>query len=182
MKRIYLRAFEPDDYLLISKWRNDPEITKLLGGNHYFISQARDRNWVEEKSIKDNTNLYLAICLLDNNDMIGYFSVTNIDLRNLKVDLGGMIIGDKSLWGKGYAKETFIAVVDYLFAQYPIHKITNYMLEEHKVTVKMTESIGFTYDGIKRDDIFKNGEFKSVLIYSMLRDEYGAKYGKRDYS
>jgi len=28
--RVYLRAFEPEDYLLLYKWRNDDEI------GHYF--------------------------------------------------------------------------------------------------------------------------------------------------
>lgn len=31
-KRIYLRAFEPEDYLTIVKWRNDREIAAKLGG------------------------------------------------------------------------------------------------------------------------------------------------------
>ncbi len=30
--RVYLRAFEPDDYQKIVKWRNDREIAEKLGG------------------------------------------------------------------------------------------------------------------------------------------------------
>lgn len=30
--RIYLRAFEPDDYKTTIKWRNDDEIKSMLGG------------------------------------------------------------------------------------------------------------------------------------------------------
>lgn len=31
-RRIYLRAFEPEDYKTIVKWRNDREIAEKLGG------------------------------------------------------------------------------------------------------------------------------------------------------
>ena len=31
--RVYLRAFELDDYKLINKWHKDEEITEFVGGN-----------------------------------------------------------------------------------------------------------------------------------------------------
>lgn len=180
MKRIYLRAFEPDDYLLISKWRNDPETSSLLVGNHYYVSQEREKKWVIDKSTMDSKSVYLAVCLKENDQMIGYVSLVNFDLRNQKVDIGGWIIGDKTLWNQGYAKEAVITLLNYLFAEYPVHKCQSYCLDEHIVSNKIHKSVGFNLDGILRDDVFKHGEFKSVMMYSMLRDEYVAKYGKPD--
>lgn len=40
MNSINLRALEPDDYILISHWHNDNEITKNHCGNHFFVSAA----------------------------------------------------------------------------------------------------------------------------------------------
>ncbi len=34
--RVYLRAFEPDDYVLFHKWRNDEEIGHYFSGNSSF--------------------------------------------------------------------------------------------------------------------------------------------------
>ena len=177
MNRIFLRALEPDDYVLISEWRHDEEITSSLGGNHYFVSAAREKQWVVDKSIGDNRHIYLAICLLEDSRMIGYTSMNNIDLRNLKIEWGGTIIGDKSLWGKGYASEAAKLMLAYIFTQYPVHKCYGYCLQEHVVTEKMFVSLGFHLDGVLRDEVFKNGEFKPMLAFSMLRNEYIAKYG-----
>jgi RimJ/RimL family protein N-acetyltransferase len=174
--RIYLRAFEPDDYRLISAWRHDDEVTNLLGGNHFFVSQAREKQWVEDKSVGDNRNIYLAICLSDDDRMVGYTSINNIDLRNQKAEWGGTIIGDKTMWGKGIAAEAARQMLKYLFYQYPIHKCYGYCLEEHKITERMLLSLGFSCDGICRDEVFKNGEFKNILLFSILRDEYLEKY------
>jgi len=176
--RIYLRAFEPEDSILINQWRNDEEISRSLGGNHYFVSLAREKVWVQNKSIDDNQGVYLSICLKDNCKMIGYISLVNIDLRNSKAEIGGWIIGDKSLWNKGYAKESVSLLMQYAFSQYPINKCSSYCLEEHSISIKTHASLGFRQDGILRAEVYKNGEFKNLLVFSILRSEFVAKYGE----
>lgn len=172
--RIYLRALEPEDYIQISAWRQDDEISRLYGGNFFFVSAYRDKNWVIEKINDDRTNIYLAICLQEDDRMIGLTSINNIDLRNQKAEWGGTTIGDKTLWGKGYASEAAKLMLSVLFDQYPIHKCIGYCLEEHTVTIRMMNSLGFTRDGILRDDVYKNGEFKTKFMYSILRSEFEA--------
>lgn len=176
MNRIYLRAFEPEDYKLISLWRQDEDILHRLSGNHYFVSTEREKQWVLDKALNDARNIYLAICMKDDHNMAGYTSINNIDLRNLKAEWGGTIIGDKQMWGKGIATEAAKMMLHYIFNQYPIHKCYGQCLEEHTVTIKMLLNLGFTQEGMKRDDVFKNGKFKSILQFSMLRDEYLERY------
>lgn len=176
--RIYLRAFEIEDYKLISEWRHDEEITTPLSGNTYYVSSEREKKWVEHNIFDDKTNIYLAICLKDGDRMIGYTSITNIDLRNQKAEWGGTIIGDKTLWGKGYATEAAKLMLRFLFMEYPIHRCYGYCLEEHKVTERLLVSLGFHQEAKLRDVIFKNGEFKSLLGFSLLREEYIEKHGK----
>lgn len=42
--RIYLRAFEPEDYKTIVNWRNDREIAEKLGGVFLTSQQNEKRN------------------------------------------------------------------------------------------------------------------------------------------
>ena len=175
MSRIYLRAFEPEDYHITHKWRQDKEITELLGGNHFFVSKEREKQWVASKATDDKNSIYLAICLLSTDEMIGYVSLVNIDLRNSKADIGGILIGDKKLWRRGYSKEAYIELISYIFNEYPINKVSNYCLEEHEDTKKTKESLGYRQDGEMRDDIYKNGEYKNLLVFSILREEFAVK-------
>lgn len=108
--------------------------------------------------------------------MIGYCSIINIDLRNQKADLGGTIIGDPIYRGKGYGKEAQIMMLKYCFEELPLHKVYGYSLADHKITERMMLSLGFQIDGVLRDEVFKNGEFKSLTIYSILRNEYEVIY------
>lgn len=42
--RIYLRAFEPDDYKTTIEWRNNPLITNQLGGGICMFHRHGKRN------------------------------------------------------------------------------------------------------------------------------------------
>ena len=176
MNRINLRALEPDDYILISQWHNDNEITKNLCGNHFFVSAARDKLWTEQRSTDESKGIYLAVCLVSSGEMIGYVSILNIDLRNQKLDIGGWLIGQKKLWNQGYSKETVELLLQYIFNEFPINKCSSYCLEDHTISVKTHLSMGFNRDGVLREDVFKNGMFKNIIIFSMLRSEYLRKY------
>ena len=174
--RVYLRALEIDDYVLINKWRNDPEITKYMGGNVFLVSSEREKKSIENKIFDDTKNVYFAICEIESNKFIGYSSINNIDIRNLKAEWGGTLIGDKEFIGKGLGKEASAIMLRFLFDQYPINKCYAYCLEEHPATPKLFSSLGFQKDGVLRKDVFKNGEFKNILIFSILREEINGQF------
>lgn len=50
--RVYLRAFEPEDYMAIAKWRNDREIAEKLGGGFLTSPQLAKRNGWKTQSSK----------------------------------------------------------------------------------------------------------------------------------
>jgi len=174
--RVNLRALESEDYVLINKWRNDPEITKYLGGNVFLVSPDREKKSVENKILDDAKNIYFAICEKATSKLIGYSNINNIDYRNLKAEWGGTLIGDKDFLGKGLGKEASSLMLRFLFDQYPINKCYAYCQEEHPVTPKLFLSLGFQKEGILRQEVFKNGEFKNILLYSILREEINGQF------
>jgi RimJ/RimL family protein N-acetyltransferase len=168
---VYLRALESEDYLLINKWRNDPEITRLLGGNFFYVSPEREKKSLENKIFDDTKNIYLGVCLFENKQLIGYVHINNLDLRNLKAEWGGTLIGEKEQLGKGYGKKASQLLLRFLFDQYPINKCYAYCLTDHPITPKLFKTLGFRKEGLLRKEIYKNGEFKDLFLYSILRDE-----------
>jgi RimJ/RimL family protein N-acetyltransferase len=174
--RVYLRAFELDDYVMINKWRNDNNIRKYLGGNVYLVSSEREKKSIENKIFDDSKHIYFAICDKKDDKLIGYTQINNIDLRNLKAEWGGTLIGDKDYIGGGYGKEASMQLLRFLFDQYPIRKCYGYCLVEHPHTSKLMVALGFKQDGILRSDLYKNGEFKDVLLFSILRDEINGQF------
>ncbi|WP_028585077.1 GNAT family N-acetyltransferase [Desulfogranum mediterraneum] len=173
--RVYLRAFELDDYRILNKWRNDNDIYKYTGGNKYYISSEYDKRWVEEKIFDNKNNNYFGICLKDNNELIGYLSINSIDFRNRKAVWGGLVIGKKELWNIGYATEAAFIMLDYAFNELGLHSLSAVWLDLHKASIRMGEKVGFKKEGILRDRVYKSGKFFSQLSMSILREDFEKK-------
>lgn len=176
VNRIYLRALEIEDSYLFHKWRQDLSLTKFLSGNFFYVSNEREKKSLENKILDDSKHIYLGVCLKENDRLIGYVQINNMDLRNLKAEWGGTLIGETDLIGKGYGIEASKLLLRFLFDEYPINKCYAYCLEEHPQTSKLFIDLGFRKDGVLRNDVFKGGEFKNILLFSILREEINEQF------
>ena len=167
----YLRAFEPEDYKITHKWRNDPDLTNLLTGNKYFVSSEREKHWVEEKIKDDSKEIYLAICDKNTHEMVGMVCINNIDFRNSKASIGGMTLG-KEHWKKGYGVAAQVLLLKYVFEELGLNKLSTNYLVEHDITKRSLKKFGFKIEGVARQDIFKNGKYHDVEYASLLKKEY----------
>lgn len=172
MDDIYLRAFEIDDYKILNQWRNDEEIFQYTSGNKYFISSEYDKKWVENKIFNNKEDIYLGICLKEDNRLLGYLSINTIDWRNRTAVWGGLIIGDKALWNKGYATQAGFLMLDYVFNELGMNCYFAVWLEEHIASIKMGVKLGFKKEGLLRSRVFKLGKFHNQIMMSILKEEY----------
>lgn len=168
--RIYLRALELNDYLTSYNWRNDTEITAMTGGNRFFVSSEREKEWVKNV-IFNTTKLALAICLKENDKYIGNIIFENLNFNNASCEIG-IMIGDKDEWNKGYATEAYKLAIKYIFEEKRINRIYALVLEENSSSLKLHKKCGFKIEGILRETIYKCGEFKNQVILSLLKNEY----------
>jgi RimJ/RimL family protein N-acetyltransferase len=76
-----------------------------------------------------------------------------IDPINIETNSGeyGILMGDKSNWGKGYAKETSNTIINYCFGELKLSKITLGVIEDNINAVMLYKKIGFTIDEVKNN-------------------------------
>lgn len=171
-ERICLRAFEIEDFKILNKWRNDNDIFSLTSGNKFFISSEYDKKWVENKIYNNKENIYLGINLLKNNKLIGYLSINNIDHRNRTAEWGGLIIGEKELWNKGYGTEAALKMLDFVFNELNIKCFYAVWLESHKASLRMGEKVGFKKEGLLLNRVYKQGKYHNQISMSIQREDY----------
>lgn len=170
--KVYFRAFEPDDYQKINDWRRDDEIYRLAAGNRYFVSSERDRQWVLEKILNNQSEIYLAICLAENGLMIGYVSLSDIDYRNSRAEWTGIVIGEKEYRGQGYATQAIYLLLEYAFEELGLHRVSGTWLPENKVSLFGARMMGFRQEGVLRDYVFKGGKRHDLVVMSILKAEF----------
>lgn len=168
--RIYLRAFEPEDYKISIKWRNDDGIWEMLGGTKYFVSSAYEKKWVEDV-IYNSKDVKLAICLKENDRYIGNVYMTNIDQLRQSCH-SHILIGERDCWGQGYAREALMMAIDYMFKERNMHRIQAIVLESNKQSLRMHEKCGYKIDGLLRESVFKDGKWQNQYVMSLLSTDF----------
>jgi len=172
-RTVFLRAFEPDDYLLINKWRNDSGIQKLTGGTFRYVSLEREKTWVHNKMMNDSKDMYFAICLNDSSKkMIGYSSLNNIDYIHKTTSGAGTVIGEKEYQDGNAYIDALLELFDYAFNELNLNRIQCECLCEHNAAYRLLLSFGFILEGTLRQVIYKHGRYHNQYILSLLKEEY----------
>lgn len=170
---IYLRAFEPEDYKTSIKWRKDDDIWDMLGGTKYFVSEAYEKQWVEN-AIFNSKDIRLAVCLSLNHLYIGNVYITDINMTN-RTGTSHVLIGNKDYWGKGYAKEALMLLLDYAFNERGLNRISANVLTSNTASIKMHQKAGYIMEGVLRQSVYKNGNFQDQAILSILKNDFNQK-------
>lgn len=171
-KTIYLRLFEPEDYEKTFLWHSDYDLMKSTCGPFRFVSKEIEKNWVASKAVHNQTDIYLAICLIENDEMIGWYSISDIDFLNRKCHCSGVVIGDKRYRdGEAYQEAGYLAF-QYIINELNMNRITGSCLKEHILSRAEMEASFWTLEGIERQSVFKDGEYHDICNYAILREEY----------
>ena len=168
---VYLRALEPEDYEKTYLFR-DYEMQKMTCGPIRFSSKAMEKNWAQAKALDNSRDIYLAICLIENDEMIGWYSINDIDYRNRKCHCGGIVIGNRKYRDGLAYEEAGNLAFRYIINELNMNRITGSCLRQHIMSRAMMEASYWSLEGIERQSIFKEGRYHDVCHYAILKDEY----------
>lgn len=155
-----------DEYV---SWLNNPEVYRYLetGGN-YKITDLEQYL----KSVESNSEiLFWAIHLKSNGKHIGNIKIDPINRRH---GLGeyGIMMGDTLEWGKGYAKEASITIIDHCFNDLNIRKITLGVVEPNVSAVELYKKLGFEIEGVYKQHGLYEGKYLDIIRMALFNKAY----------
>jgi len=167
-----LRAVIRDDLPHYVQWFSDPDVTRHL---LWFkpVNMDVENEWYE-RQLKDSTTLNFAIVITATQKHIGSVSLGRIDHKNQVAELG-IVIGDKSEWGKGYCREAIRLLLAYGFNTLNLNRIYLHVFTENIAGKKCYEHCGFKLEGELREANFSNGNYINHYIMSVLRREFQSR-------
>ena len=89
----------------------------------------------------------------------------------------GYWIGSPSHRGQGFIDEAIRLALRYAFDELGLERICFRVLESNLASQRVGEKLGCKQEGILRRAIFKEGRFRDIIVYSVLRDEFYERYG-----
>ena len=124
-------------------WLNDIQVTQFLEIGPYY---SKDQLKSYLKLITKNNIFSWAIITKVNNSHIGNIKIDPINLKH-RFGEYGILIGDKDAWGKGYAKEASLAVINFCFNELDLRKVNLGVVEDNYKAVTLYKKIGFKIEG-----------------------------------
>jgi RimJ/RimL family protein N-acetyltransferase len=174
--RLILRNFKDSDLETFLAYRNDPDVAKYQGWSLPYPREKAQAFIQEMKDVhvpKQGEWLQLALELKETGEMIGdmAFCIKAEDARQATI---GFTIAS-AFWRKGYAAEALSALLDYLFEDIDLHRISADCDTENTGSWKTLEKLGFRREAHLVESLLIGGEYTSEYYYGMLQREWRAR-------
>jgi ribosomal-protein-alanine N-acetyltransferase len=152
-----------DSYLA---WLNDPEINAFLEVRRNPPSTINDLSKFINECLRSDSDLLLGI--FSKNDLhIGNIKIS-FNWDNLRSEIG-IIVGDRSFWGKGVATEAIKLVTQFLLEKHHVRRVSAGLYEKNVGSQKAFEKAGFKLEGVFRNYWYFNEESFDQCFYSFNR-------------
>ena len=173
-----LRELERKDLPEINKWRNDPELISFLGAPYRYINLVVDEKWFDSYMANRNSTVRCAIVSDDSDTILGLISLTDINYLNQSATLH-IMIGKSDNQEKGIGTFAVKEMVSHAFYNMNLQRVELDVLTDNERAIHLYEKVGFVREGTKRKAVYKNGEFKDMLIYGILKSEMSKNWNER---
>jgi len=146
---------------------NDPEINQFMESRFKRCSINKLKHFITK--IRNNSDyLLLAIVLKDKNRHIGNIKIGPINRVHGFADLG-IMIGEKSFWGKGLATDALKLAVTYAFNELNLHKLSAGVYADNIGSIKAFKKSGFSVEGIRKRQYLYRDNYTDSLIFGIIR-------------
>lgn len=171
MRRIKLRALTSTDIDKTLEWNNEEAISNLYSGHPFPVNLEMEKKWYEKILTSNLPLTVFGIEFIETKTLIGITVLKDINLINRSAEFA-IYLGDKEYKGKGLSKEATLATLTFGFHKLGLNRIHLKVLEENEIAIKLYHSTGFLNEGVLRKSVFKNNQYKSEIMMSILKDEF----------
>jgi RimJ/RimL family protein N-acetyltransferase len=172
--RVNLRQFRDEDWHLLEKWAQSREALWGAYQRYQLDVLPELHQYYQQTGLLSRESSFLIIETVDDAQAVGFIRYTLIkfpdsDFPHPEIGFG---IGELSARKKGLAKEAIGLLVNYLFAGYDAERITAITDSENITSQRLLEKLGFYREGVMRQASFRDGGWRDMAIYGLLRGEW----------
>lgn len=144
-------------------WLNDPEINRYLESRFQTHTHVSTRQFVE-RCIACPATLLVGIRSIElKRRHVGNIKIGNIDKYHGIGEIG-ILLGEKSAWGKGIASETISLIITIARDQLGLRKLTAGCYASNIGSQKAFQRAGFVIAGERKDHFLLDGKPETYIL------------------
>ena len=167
--RLIYEKIKKTDFFLLSSLYSNHEVMRYTYLDVCNESSAKE---IFEEVCKEKIFTYFVVREKHSHQFIGFvFYNTTLEHKKWGIVSIGYILHPDVL-GRWYATEMGKAMIDYLFATRPIHKLEANTHAKNLASEKILIKLGMKKEWVARKARYKNGEWWDEIHYRILREEW----------
>lgn len=180
--RLIVRPHRVEDAARYLAWDTDAELVYLNDdeSDRYQAFTIEEAELYMRSTARQNPQrgiVHFAIQKKEDDALIGFCIVAEIEPNHRRCKIG-ITIGERSEWGKGYAREALIPVIDYCFTGLGLNRIMAEIYCMNTRSCRLFERLGFKHEGTLRQSVWKQGQPLDDCLYGLLRKDWEERRGK----
>ncbi|MFJ7744630.1 GNAT family N-acetyltransferase [Peribacillus sp. NPDC097295] len=168
-RNVYIRSIKDDDMASIYRSCQDEEFLYMTGTSKSFTLDDIIKSYQQFSS--DPTRYDFAICLLENDEIIGDLALLEIDQDNKKAGFR-ISLHSRNNVNKGYGTEATQLAQTFAFEELTLNRLQIEVFSHNIRGIKAYEKAGFKTEGILRQSLYYNDTYSDEVIMAMLREDY----------
>ena len=164
MISIVLKPTVESDLDFVFASEHDPEHALFVG------------RWTREQHLSamaDSNYAHLIISDQETKTPVGHIILEGRMDASKSLQLKRIVVTEKS---RGYGRSALQAVQKLAFEEYGVHRLWLDVIETNSRARYIYRSCGFSEEGICRDALLHDGQYVSLVIMSILAEEYYQEY------
>lgn len=166
--RLVLRPFRVDDYKdMYKNWVSSEVVSRYMTWEKHKDEQETKKTleqWVKNYE----TNDFYNWCITLNGEPIGSIGIAEFDNDTLTAKTGYCI--SEKHWGKGFVTECYSAVLNFLFKEVGINKVSTYHDIRNVASGRVMEKCGLKE--VRTENTVNKGEKITISIKEITKAEF----------
>ena len=163
------------DYL---GWLHDPEVTRYLEARFTDYTAERLCAYIRAENERPNA-IFFGIYLNSDGRLIGTIKLSQVRAEHRHCELG-LMIGDKTAWGRGYGAEAIELACRYAFECLGLHKVAAGCYGNNLGSARAFEKAGFSLEGRLAEDRWSAEGWVDKLWLGLINPGENERRQKRE--
>lgn len=168
-QRVKLRAVFEDDLPVLERFLTDPQATGPFQWQGWQDPARWRRRWAENGLLGDDGGQLMVVTGLDR---LGFVAWRKVPTSRVSYcwNIGVQLLPEGR--GRGVGTEAQRLLLRYLFAHTPVVRIEAGTETGNIAEQRALEKCGLTREGVLRSYAYRDGRWRDVVHYSVLRDDF----------
>ena len=154
-------------------WLNDGEVTRFLETRHSPQTAVTIRAFVEATNANPTEHLF-AMIVRGTGHHIGNIKLGGVHPIHALGEVS-ILIGERSVWGQGYAAEAIVRLADHAFADLGLEKLAAGLYAANTGSERAFLKAGFQREGLRRAHYRLDGVRSDVVQLGLTKGDWLAR-------